>query len=153
MLDRMSEQQPPTNLDPIANPGSNFSGNSTGNFSGGPSMSPGDVKDGKVFAILCYVLNFLQIPFFLLPLIMRNNDFALYHAKQCLMLWLFVLIGYAVSAPLFFICVGVPLAIAVFLASLVFNIIGLINSINERALPLPLIGTYAEQWFAGIKKV
>jgi uncharacterized membrane protein len=153
MLDAMSEQQPPTNPDPIANPGSNFSGNSTGNFSGGPSMSPGDVKDGKVFAILSYVLNFLSVPFFLLPLIIRNNDFALYHAKQCLMLWLFAIIGYAIAGVLFIICIGPFVALAVFLASLVFNIVGLINSINERALPLPIIGTYAEQWFAGIKKV
>ncbi len=133
----MSDQVPPTIVDSAP----------------GPSMSPGDVKDGKVFAILCYVLNFLSIPFWLLPLIMRNNDFALYHSKQCLMVWLFQVIGYAVAGVLFIICIGPFIALGVFIASLAFNIIGLINAINERALPLPIIGTYAEQWFAGIKKV
>ena len=52
------------------------------------AMASGDVEDGKAFAMLSYGLSLIGIPFFLVPLIMRNNEFSLYHAKQCLMMWL-----------------------------------------------------------------
>ena len=42
---------------------------------------PKDVEEGRTFAILSYALSFISIPFFLVPLIMRNNEFSLYHAK------------------------------------------------------------------------
>ena len=53
-----------------------------------PAADSKEVEDGKIFAILSYVLNFVGLPFFLVPLIMRNNAFSLYHAKQCLMWWI-----------------------------------------------------------------
>jgi hypothetical protein len=45
-----------------------------------------EVEEGKAFAVLSYVLGLVGIPFFLVPLIMRNNEFSLFHAKQCLIL-------------------------------------------------------------------
>ena len=53
-----------------------------------PAVDTKEMEEGKAFAILSYVLNFLGIPFWLVPLIMRNNSFSLYHAKQYLILWL-----------------------------------------------------------------
>jgi uncharacterized membrane protein len=94
------------------------------------SMDEKEVEEGKVFAILSYVLTFLSIPFFLIPLIMRNNEFSLFHAKQCLMLWLAGLVIFAVSVPLIAICIGVILAPAGGIFLLVLTIIGLINAIN-----------------------
>jgi uncharacterized membrane protein len=119
----------------------------------GPQMSAGEVQDGKVFAILCYVINILGFPFWLVPLILRNNDFALYHAKQCLMLWIFGVIGGIVGTvliPVF--CIGAVILGVVIVAMLVFNIIGLINALNGLTKPLPLIGPYAERWFASLRK-
>jgi hypothetical protein len=47
-----------------------------------------EIEEGKAFAILSYVLSLIGLPFFLVPLITRNNAFSLFHAKQCLLLWL-----------------------------------------------------------------
>ena len=115
-----------------------------------PAMSEKEIADGKVFAILCYAINFVGLPFWLVPLIMRNNDFSLYHSKQCLIMWL---IGVAASVIAIIPCVGWVIAIVAILGLLVFNVMGLINAINAKAKPLPLIGVYAEKWFEGLRKV
>ncbi len=109
-----------------------------------------DVKEGKPFAILSYALGFIGIPFFLIPLIIRNNDFSLFHAKQCLMIWLVGIIGGSVSGLLMVVCIGFILAILVGIFALVLNIIGLVKAVNGERKPLPWVGGYAEEWFKGI---
>jgi uncharacterized membrane protein len=140
MPDETNQPTPPASPEPSA-----FSG-------AAPAMTPGEVKDGKVFAILCYLINILGFPFWLLPLIMRDNNFSLYHAKQCLAMWVILMVGAAISVPLAFVCIGFVLLAIIYVGFLVLNIIGLLNAINEQAKPLPFIGTYAEKWFAGLKK-
>lgn len=115
-------------------------------------ISQQEMEAGKVFAILCYALGFLGIPFFILPLVMRDNDFSLFHAKQVLILWLLGIAGYIVGIVLLVICIGPFIMLGVGILSLVLAIMGLINAINGRAKPLPIIGGYAEKWFAGVKK-
>lgn len=111
-----------------------------------------DVEEGKAFAILSYVLSLIGIPFFLVPLIMRNNEFSLYHAKQCLMIWLIVIVGGVASMILTLLCIGIILGIAVGVFCLVLDIMGIINASNGEQKPLPLIGKLGEEWFKGIKK-
>ncbi len=126
-----------------------------------PAAAPGapaapstaDAAEGKVLAILSYALNILGVPFFLIPLFMRNNDFALYHAKQCLLVWLFGIATGTVGVLLIAVCVGIVLLPAAMIFMLVVSIIGIINAANLQARPLPLIGVFAEQWFVGIRKV
>jgi uncharacterized membrane protein len=117
-----------------------------------PSAAPADVDDGKTFAVLSYVLNFVSLPFFIVPLIMRNNDFSLYHAKQCLMLWLAGIVISVVSVPLSFVCVGFITAAVGAVLLLVLNILGLVNAAKGEAKPLPIIGKWGEDWFKGITK-
>jgi uncharacterized membrane protein len=112
-----------------------------------------EIEEGKVFAILSYVLGFLGIPFFLVPLIMRDNTFSLYHSKQCLMLWLVAMAGGMISGILTLVCIGVITGIALGIFIFVVDIIGLINAKNGVMKPLPLIGKYADDWFKGIVKV
>ena len=117
-------------------------------------MTEKEVGEGKAFAIISYVLNFLRLPFWLVPLIMRDNDFALYHAKQCMLLWIAAMVATVAAVPLVFLCgIGIPIIIGIAIAAIVLNVIGLINASNGRAKPLPLIGGYAERWFRGIHKV
>ncbi len=116
------------------------------------AAGPADVDEGKVFAILSYALSFLGIPFFLVPLIMRNNDFSLFHAKQCLILWLGGIAASVVGVPLTAVCIGriiLPVA-GIFL--LVLGLMGLINAVKGLQKPLPLIGKWGVDWFKGIKK-
>ena len=116
-------------------------------------VAPADVEAGKAFAILSYVLSLIGLPFFLVPLIMRNNTFALYHSKQCLMIWLFGLAGAVLASLLVVVCIGFLVYPVVGVFMLVFLILGLINAINGQAKPLPIIGGLAESWFAGIGSV
>lgn len=115
-------------------------------------IDSGDVSQGKAFAILSYALTFIGLPFFLVPLIMRNNEYSLYHSKQCLILWIASIVLFAVSMPLVAVCIGAILAPAAGIFVLVLNIMGLINAVNGKAVPLPLIGKWGEDWFKGITK-
>ncbi|MBN1268974.1 MAG: hypothetical protein JXB04_05260 [Kiritimatiellae bacterium] len=117
-----------------------------------PELTP-EVEEGKTFAILSYALNFIGLPFFLVPLIMRNNEFSLYHAKQNLILWLLGIVGSVVSSILAVVCIGIVLGLALLVFMLVLNIMGLMNAIKGEAKPLPLIGKWGEDWFKGLKKV
>lgn len=111
-----------------------------------------ETQKGKLFATLCYACNFICIPFWIIPLVMRDNAFSLYHAKQCLGLFLFVIVAAVISAILTFLCIGFPMLIALAAGSVVLNIIGLINVSNGRMKPLPLLGRFFEKWFSGIGK-
>lgn len=117
-----------------------------------PAANAREMEEGKTFAILSYVLSFIGLPFFLVPLIMRNNEFSLYHAKQCLMLWICGIAVSVASTILMVICIGIVLAIVGGLALLVFNVLGLMNAVKGQMKPLPLIGKWGEEWFKGLKK-
>ncbi len=117
-----------------------------------PQPPSQEVEEGKAFAILSYALSIIGLPFFLVPLIMRNNEFSLYHAKQCLMIWLLAVVGGVVSAILSLICIGFILGAALAVFVLVLTIIGIINAANGEQKPLILIGKWGEDWFKGITK-
>ena len=118
-----------------------------------PAMDDKEIENGKTFSILSYVLGFLGIPFFLVPLIMRDNDFSLYHSKQCLMIWLVGMVGGTISGILVAVfCLGILTGIALGVFIIVVEVIGLMNSTKGLAQPLPVIGKYAEEWFKGISK-
>jgi uncharacterized membrane protein len=115
-----------------------------------PSVGAKEMEEGKTFAILSYVLSFVGLPFFVVPLITRNNAYSLYHAKQCLIIWLVAVVSAAVNViP----CLGQIVWVAVAVCMLVFNIMGLMNAIKGEMKPLPLIGKFGEEWFKGLTKV
>jgi uncharacterized membrane protein len=122
-----------------------------------PVCTPQEVSAGKVLAILSYVINFLRIPFFLVPLIMRNDRFSLYHAKQCLGLWLaflatavviwsFTLVTCGIGAIISLPCFGVLI-----IGAIVLDIIGLVHALNGECKPMPIVGGFSERWFKGIE--
>ncbi len=113
---------------------------------------PTEVEEGRTFAILSYALSLIGLPFFLVPLIMRNNEFSLYHAKQCLLLWLGGIVVSVVGVPLMAVCIGLILVPVAGLFLLVLDIMGLVNAIKGEQKPVPLIGKYADDWFKGLKK-
>jgi hypothetical protein len=125
-----------------------------------PVCTPEDVTAGKALAVLSYVFNFFHLPFFVVPLIMRSDRLSLYHAKQCLMLWLTVLVmglPLALVALLFTavtmglgLCIVIPFYFALWVTGVVVNIMGIVHSANGVCSPLPIIGGLAERWFAGI---
>ena len=111
-----------------------------------------EIQEGKTFAILSYALSLIGLPFFLVPLIMRNNNYSLYHAKQCLMIWLGAIAISLVGGILSVVCVGVIVLIAGWIFLLVLDIMGLINAAKGLQKPLPVIGKWGEDWFKGLQK-
>lgn len=125
-----------------------------------PLCTPEDVAAGKALAIVSYVCNFFHLPFFVVPLIMRSDRLSLYHAKQCLILWLTVLVlslPVALLAVAFSVvtlgigaCIVIPLGLLLWVAGIVVNIMGIVNAAAGVCAPIPLIGGLGERWFAGI---
>jgi uncharacterized membrane protein len=114
-----------------------------------PEMPKAEVEDGKVMAILCYLINVI-VP--IVCLATKNNAFSLYHAKQALTLAICVITVMVVSIPLMCIGIGFVTYLIGGLGALVFSIIGLVNAAQGNAKPLPLIGAWGENWFKSIQK-
>ncbi len=112
-----------------------------------------DMEEGKTFAILSYALGIIGLPFFIVPLIQRNNAFSLFHAKQCLVLWIVAVAGSVISSVLIALCIGAILLPIVLIFFLVLDIIGLMNALKGVAKPLPLIGQWGIDWFKGMTKI
>ena len=138
---------PPTNPGPIPPPGGSR-----------PVLDQAEISAGSVMAILVYAINFVLVfPFFwIVPLIMRNNRFSLYHAKQGLTLILigaicFLLFG-ALTAVTFGLgaCISVPVMGLLGVVGFVLNIFGLVYAITGQVKPLPIIGSFGERWFGNV---
>ena len=118
------------------------------------NSSSDEIEEGRTLTILSYLLGLICLPLFLVPLIMRKNDFALFHAKQCLLIWLLTMAASvicSVTSALF--CIGFMLMPLVMLFFWAFHIVGLVYAIKRERKPLPWIGEWAEDWFKGIFKV
>ncbi len=117
-----------------------------------PPAPSADIEEGKTFAILSYALSFIGLPFFIVPLIMRNNDFSLYHGKQCSMIWIGGVAVSLVGSLLAALCIGFIILPAGMIFLLVLNIIGLMNAVKGEQKAVPVIGKWGEEWFKGLKK-
>jgi uncharacterized membrane protein len=110
-----------------------------------PTLSDEELKEGKLFAILSYLSVLCLIPIF-----MRKNEFALYHARQGLLLAIAGFIVSVIGVPTAPFCVGLIILAAGYIFLLVLTIMGMVNAGKLQMKPLPLIGKLAETWFAGI---
>lgn len=111
---------------------------------GETTVSADEIEKGKVLAILGYIIWIIA----LVPLIQKDNRFSLYHAKQ-------VLTAFICLIPLFLLSfiplLGCFIWIAAMVCVLGCIIMGIINCVNHRMAPLPVIGKFGEQWFKGIQ--
>lgn len=106
-----------------------------------PSSDSGeaDVSQVRLFGIIGYIFPIL----FFLPLVTeaKDNSFAKYHANQQLLLLLFLIIGNAAASILTVILIGLLLYPVVWIYGLVCMVLGILNVVNDREKPLPIIGT------------
>ena len=110
---------------------------------GGENIDAQDIKDGKVLAILSYIIGILCI----VPLIQRNNAYSLYHAKQVLLL---IILSIGLGVVNVIPCAGQIVSGFGYIALLVLWVMGLVNVCSDKAKPIPLVGKFAEEWFEGI---
>ncbi len=84
------------------------------------NITPEEIESGKTMAAIAYLI-------FWLPFLMddaRKNKFVMFHVEQAI-----------VALILCFIC-GI---------GLIFMVIGIINAINGKVTPLPLVGQFGEK--------
>jgi uncharacterized membrane protein len=113
---------------------------------GGNPMPESDIEPGKLFAILSYFC-FL----FIIPLVQKNNRFALYHAWQALVMTIISIVIWVPLTILSFIpIIGCFVSIGSLFIGLgwfILWVIGLINAITGKYKGIPLISKFGEQQF------
>lgn len=104
-----------------------------------------EVQQGKAMAILAYASLLFGLPVFLIPLIMRDNAFALHHAKAAgagfLLFFAAGLLTF-VSCGLFF-----PLVMLCYVPAL----IGVLQAANGQLAGTWGLGNFGEAMFKGIQ--
>lgn len=99
-----------------------------------PKVNNSDVERNKGIAALSYIWILFLIPL----LVKKDSDFAKYHAKQGLIFFIFsTIVGFLSWVPVVNILLGI--------FCLVLFIMGLINALGGKKVPLPVIGQYAEK--------
>jgi uncharacterized membrane protein len=121
-----------------------------------------DAAEGKLPAVLAYALCVVHIPalsalaipfpipglpYFAVILLMRQNRFALYHAKQAALLWLLMVIGTVMTCFIATMLIGYILD----WGAIALAIVGLVHVAQGAATPLPIVGRLAENLLAGIQ--
>jgi uncharacterized membrane protein len=117
-----------------------------------PEIPAEEVAAGKTIALLSYILSLIGLPFWLYPIIVRDNEFSLYHAKQCFMMWIASAVLYTVASILTLVAIGCLIYPVALVMGIVWIIKGIINTNNGQAIPLPIIGKWAVDLFKGITK-
>lgn len=116
-------------------------------------LSPEEIRDGRTMAVMSYVPIFLvgQV-FSVVGLVDRRNNFALYHAKQAVTVYLLALALMLAAFPLYFVHIGFAVLRIGFAGVVGLCIVGILNAGAGRCRPLPFTGRLAEKWFARITK-
>ena len=99
-------------------------------------------SESKLWAFLAYLLSI--IGFVLVYLLKKDDKFAMYHAKQSLVLFLFAVIIAVVGSivPVLGWFIILPLGNVLVL---VLAVMGIINALQGKMAPLWLIGKYADK--------
>jgi|LakMenEpi03Aug12_release.lakeMendotaPanAssembly.Ray.scaffolds.fasta_scaffold726191_2 uncharacterized membrane protein len=111
-----------------------------------------DSEKGKMIGILSYC----TLIGWIVAIVMHQNDktrFGAFHLRQALGIWIAYLCCFIVimiTAPFLFF-MSVFLLPVVGITTLVFVILGLVNAVNGKMKPTPLIGGLAEKMLAGVK--
>lgn len=108
------------------------------------TTSKGD--EDKLFAVLCYLISIIGV---VLVLATKNDrgKLSIYHAKQGLVLFIAWIIASIVGTIFFWIpVIGQIIGGLLWIGILVLMVIGIINAINSKMTPLPLIGQYSNKF-------
>ena len=105
------------------------------------------VIEGKEIAIISYITIIGLIIAFVMNR-EKKYDFASYHIKQML--------GLAVIGLIVFVIGQIPIlgwifSILVAIPMLIIWIMGLMNAVNGKKKPIPVIGKYALDWFKNVE--
>ncbi len=106
-----------------------------------PTQHKEYVEESVLWATLAYVLSIVG---FLLVLSMRKHDrYAMFHAKQSLILFFGFVIAWLVDAVVPFVGWLVGGVLTVLLV--ILWVIGIVNALRGKQVPLPVVGVFAEK--------
>lgn len=100
------------------------------------TFTPQEAESGKTMAIIAYLI-------FFVPLLVedaKNNNFVMYHTEQAIALFIFNIVLGIIAT----ITCGIGLIL--YIAWLIFLIMGIMNAAKGEAKPLPLIGSFGEKF-------
>ncbi len=105
-----------------------------------PSRPSGPGSDSKTWAFLAYLLS--VVGFVLVMMTRKNDRYAVYHAKQSLVLFLAWVVAWIIGmAP----AVGRLISKLLVILLLVLWIMGMLNAFNGKQAPLPVLGRFADK--------
>lgn len=106
-----------------------------------PAPSGGDVDQNKVYAIIGYIGILFLIPMLAAP----KSDFAQYHARQGMVLFIAEVILWVAAWIVMLITFGFGAVLMpiVSIVAIIWSILGIVNAANGVKKPLPLIGQWA----------
>jgi len=100
-------------------------------------------SESKLFAFLAV---FLSIIGFLIVLVAKkDDDYAMFYAKQSLVLFIASLVAQVIASVLVIVLIGLLLLPLVGLATIILWIVGLVFSLSGEKKYLPVIGKYADK--------
>ncbi len=102
-----------------------------------------DVEENIIYAIIGYIGILFLVPLLAAP----KSEFAQYHARQGMVLFIAEVVLYIVAwlFTLLTLGIGAVLMPIVGILALIWSIIGIVNAANGEMKPLPLIGGYAKK--------
>lgn len=104
-------------------------------------MSKKDIEEAKIFAFLAIFLTI--IGFIIVLIAKKDNKYAMYYAKQGLVLFIaYVIVWIAGIIPFIGWYIIWPLGL---LALFILWVIGIVYAFSGEEKPIPLIGTFAEK--------
>ena len=96
-------------------------------------------SESKSWAFIAYLLS--VIGFILIMLTRKQDHYAMYHAKQSLVLFFATLIAMVIGmVPILGWIISWMMSIII----LILWILGMIHALNGKQIPLPLIGHFAD---------
>ena len=114
-------------------------------------LSTETIEVGKPLAIICYATLPLGIPAFILPMLTRDNAYALQHAKYAGVIFLGATLTFILTfAAAFITCgFGTPL-VGLTLFFIIPTIQGFLAALNgQDEIPM-MVGPWAEKLFSGV---
>lgn len=106
----------------------------------GESMPPaGNKQQNTAMAVVAYIL-------FFIPLLTdaKNDTYVKYHVKQGFVLFLSWIVVYIINVILPYYFSFIPMILNILL--LVLLVVGIINAVNGKKEPLPVIGQLADKF-------
>ena len=114
-------------------------------------LTPEQIEAGKPLALLSYATFVVGFPLFVLPMLSRDNAFALRHAKYAGAIYVGSLAFFLITFALSFVTCGLGSFLMVLLLAFYIPIVqGTLNALNGSTEPPMLTGEFAETLFSGV---